>query len=249
MPSPPEIELTALPWDSAHFGFGVARIPTVVTDDQLRRALERARQEQVRLVYWPATHDRPVLPGLLEEFRGARLDLKATYVAEPMPRPAEREPSSGVRITDAPSGEPSAALVRLAIEAGGMSRFRRDPRIPVERFEALYRTWMERSTRREIADLVLQVETDGGEILGVMTASVEHTTARVGLVAVAQHARGRGLGVQLLDALHRRSPAPGRDRVEVVTQLDNRPACALYERAGYQLFEILDVYHFWPSLP
>ena len=34
--------------------------------------------------------------------------------------------------------------------------------------------------------------------------------------------------------------------VKVVTQLDNRKACRLYEKCGYTHAELLHVYHFWP---
>ena len=53
---------------------------------------------------------------------------------------------SEVAVSEWPAGPTCEALLELALVAGEHSRFRLDPRIPEDRFVALYHRWMARST-------------------------------------------------------------------------------------------------------
>ena len=57
--------------------------------------------------------------------------------------------------------------------------------------------------------------------------------ARLYSVAVATHARGRGLGDALLTAAERAAIARSRDRLRLEVRADNTPAIALYRKRGY----------------
>jgi dTDP-4-amino-4,6-dideoxy-D-galactose acyltransferase len=80
----------------------------------------------------------------------------------------------------------------------------------------------------------------------MITLSICDTKGTIGLIAIAKEARGNRLGFWLLRAAHRWFIDKGAETVSVVTQLDNRPACKLYEKCGYQLINLKTVYHFWP---
>jgi dTDP-4-amino-4,6-dideoxy-D-galactose acyltransferase len=215
-----------------------------------RRALELARRSGVALVYWQADPGQPAPEALLAEFAGRLVDRKATYradlsAADRGPAPVE---GGGVRVGEYPAGPASAGLRSLALAAGEYSRFRADPDIPRGKFASLYATWIERSARRELADVVLVAEDDRpGPPLGMVTVAAEGAAAEVGLIAVAGGERRRGVGRLLMQAAHRWMTGRGCSRSAVVTQLANAPACRLYERCGYRLQGVAHCFHFWPQ--
>jgi len=138
----------------------------------------------------------------------------------------------------------------LSLAAGVYSRFHCDPRFPRDKFEELYRIWIERSVRRELADVVL-VARDATEptsgLLGMVTVSAAEAAGSIGLIAVAEMARGRGVGRRLIEAAHVWMRQCDAVEGRVVTQRANLPACRLYERAGYRLSTVEHYYHFWPQ--
>jgi dTDP-4-amino-4,6-dideoxy-D-galactose acyltransferase len=175
--------------------------------------------------------------------------------ARPEPRPPTRGhyPAAPGGLTPElmirpyPQGPASPALVELALAAGVHSRFRVDRRIPAGRFTGLFQTWIQRSTRHELADAVLVAAPSDRpeEILAMVTLSETGGTGHIDLVAVAEAARGRGLGLQMLQAAESWMLGRGAKMAQVVSQRANRPACGLYQRAGYHVLDVKHVYHFW----
>jgi dTDP-4-amino-4,6-dideoxy-D-galactose acyltransferase len=244
--------LESLAWDSELFGFAVGRINEEALDEpSLGRALEEARSRKVHLVYWPAARGRVAGESTLRDYAGAVVDRKVTYALEPIQDPGSdrADPDGRIRIGIPAPDAPAEPLLRLGVAAGLFSRFRVDPRMPAGTFERLYRTWMARSLSGEAADCVLVAACPGAEAdpQGMVTLSRTATSALIGLIAVRDDARGRGVGSSLLRAAHRWMRSHGAARATVVTQLDNRPACRLYESAGYRLAELRNVHHFWPQ--
>jgi dTDP-4-amino-4,6-dideoxy-D-galactose acyltransferase len=238
-----------LPWDSAHFGRPVARLHATSLDaTALRLAIESARAAGIHLVYFTVDRQDSLPEALLLELVGYEVDRKATFCAR-LNGDCSIVLENGLVISRYPTRPPSPRLIELAISAGGHSRFRRDPRIPTERFQALYERWITRSTLGEIADLVLVAsERDKpDETIGLVTLANTESAASIGLIAVESEARGRGVGTSLLRGSHQWLAARGARRVSVATQLENHAACRLYEKAGYQLASVKLVYHFWPQ--
>lgn len=244
--------LRRLEWDSRHFGFAVAKITAPCLPlAQLSAALQWARRHGMHLVYWPASCKQKVPPSFLEYYAGLRADRQVTFQREFVTCGTESQHKStpGIQIREYPKGAANAALVEFALTAGVCSRFRADLRIPAAKFASLYETWIQRSTRREIADVVLIASPVMApqDVLGMVTLSVADETGQIGLLAVAASARRRGVGRALLEAANRWTRERGAIRNGVTTQLANRPACALYESAGYTMVDVTDFYHFWPQ--
>ena len=78
-----------------------------------------------------------------------------------------------------------------------------------------------------------------------VTASLEGDAGRIGLFAVSEAQRGRGVASRLLEAIGRWMRHGGAKRARVATQRDNRAACRCYERAGYAVEERLALHHLW----
>ncbi len=241
--SPATPHAAPLAWDSAHFGFPVARIAAAAPPAELPGALAGLRSAEYRLAYWsvPAGDVERVAAGRREG--GHLADDKLTYSRV---LGADEPASSGARsIVERFAGDrPDAALVRLALRSGEYSRFRRDPSFPWELADLLYSRWIERSVAGEIADEVL-VARDGGEIVGMITLGRAGERGDIGLVAVDPAAQGRGLGRLLVTEAGRRFAASGRTVAQVVTQAENGPARRLYESCGYSIERSETVFHFW----
>jgi len=139
-------------------------------------------------------------------------------------------------------------LVELAVEAGAFSRFAVDPRIPHEAFRRLYAIWIGRSCRHESADAVFVAEDRDvqGVPLGLATVAVKGDAATIGLVAVSERARRRGVGRATMARCHDWLRDRDVMRVDVATQVANGPACGLYRACGYYPSSFETIYHFRP---
>jgi len=244
--------LAPLEWESVHFGHPVAQVdPARLSDAELADTLSAARQAGIRRVVCSAAVGREIPTELLSRYNGVLADRKVTF-ARPLAA-SEQHQATAAEAIEYRNAVPSADLVELALASGVYSRFRTDPRMSVERFEAMYRIWIARSVSGELADAVLVVPLDASaaqslasqRLAGMITISLREREASIGLVAVAEAARGRGVGQTLLRAGHAWMRTHGAQRASVATQLANLPACRLYQRGGYEPASVQHVYHFW----
>jgi dTDP-4-amino-4,6-dideoxy-D-galactose acyltransferase len=244
-----------LEWDSAQFGFPVARMSPIGDHQQLSAGLREARHSGIVLAYLMLPSSMDVAADILEEFGGVSVNGRVTYVAD---RHAldhlNTRPHSGSR-DDAYEFSPidgvdvGQSLIRLARESGAFSRFRVDPRIDRSVFESIYDTWIARSVRGEIAESVVVARRDD-EIVGMVTLNRLSTgRGEIGLLAVDHRFRGRGVGRGLVSEAAVWARARSLGAVQVVTQRENGPACALYESMGFVVERSDHVYHFWLSHP
>ena len=86
---------------------------------------------------------------------------------------------------------------------------------------------------------------DGSGLLGkaVVFLRVQSDIARLYSIAVADAARGRGLGEALLEAAERAARARGCRRMRLEVRQDNSAAIRLYERLGYRRFAARQGYY------
>lgn len=249
MKSSVDQQVARLAWDSDHFGMEVGRIASPDLDDaDLADCLRQARAAGLELVYWTTADGR--IPGktLLEHFGGQLVDRRVTYAVTVASLPERGPPASWqFRIEEYARGPASSALLSLAVQSGVRSRYRVDARFPPHLFRNLYEIWMERSTRQEIADVVLTAIDPRNTIVGLLTLGVAESEGRIGLVGVDESRRRLGIARQLIHAGHRWVAARAIQTVSVATQGDNREACAFYERCGYQVRDRTNVFHFWPQ--
>jgi dTDP-4-amino-4,6-dideoxy-D-galactose acyltransferase len=145
----------------------------------------------------------------------------------------------------APFGGPlTPALESLALASGAYSRFKIDPQIPQPVFDLLYRTWIRKSVTGELAERVFVARVQGIEC-GMVTVAKEGERGTIGLMAVAETERCRGIGRALVCCARRHHLAMNRQSIQVVTQQSNKPACTFYENVGFRVERIESEYHFW----
>ncbi len=233
-----------LNWDSAFFGFKVAKILNpILTPDELTGILEELRAGNVSLVYWPSEDEAEKSRVAAEKCGGFLVDRKRTYVtnlSENLNTPSLlfREVEFYGR------NQVSADLQNLAIASGVFSRFNVDSHFPRELFRRLYHLWIEKSVQGVDAQRVL-VYRSGGRIVGMATVGPQFDRASIGLIAVDPEFSGRGIGTALVYAAKSWAFQNHFSISQVITQAANEAACALYKKCGYNVEKKADFYHFW----
>ncbi|HQR03433.1 MAG: GNAT family N-acetyltransferase [Proteobacteria bacterium] len=219
---------------------GVAKIEdTDLPVDALPELLSELKRQNVKLVYWFASREHAESAlcsgGLLNSRVIYTIDLRTTL---------HTDLSDLSQIESYSSVVPNEALEALAIQSGRYSRFNLDPAFPQEKFEAMYRKWIQRSVSREIADTVLVIRQQGREV-AMVTLGKAAGTGSVGLIAVDRAFRGRGYGSLLMQAARHWFIAQGFERVNIITQGKNKESRSLFERCGYRVDRMEFVHHFW----
>lgn len=233
-----------LDWDSEYFGFTVARILSErLGTEELRETLTEVDRDGVTLCYWASDPSDHVSQEAALALKGFLADRKVTYVID-----ADEMRTSTVApaaiVEDYLEQICTPELEELALQAGKFSRFKVDPRMPAGAFEGLYRIWMRNSVNGSIAERVLVVRNEG-RIVGMVTLGEKGGRADIGLVAVDGSMRGRNLGMALVNSAQQWALDAGYKQAQVVTQGENEAACRLYEKAGYRLDKVENIYHFW----
>ncbi|MBK8027344.1 MAG: GNAT family N-acetyltransferase [Chloroflexi bacterium] len=249
MTIPPLCEL--LPWDTEFFGRRIARVNTAtVTPESLAQITTWCRDQAVECLYVLADpNDRETLR-LLGAPIFRLVDMRVTF---------ERKPPA-VAAADAtalPEGlrpwreDDLPALRTMASRSYTDSRFYFDGHFPTQLCDAFYATWIERSCQG-YADAVLVAEADdqaqrqpAAFITCHLHPAKDATEGQIGLVGVAENARGRGLGGQVVAAALNWFAGQGCARVTVVTQGRNLAAQRLYQRNGFLTESIKLWYHGW----
>lgn len=136
-------------------------------------------------------------------------------------------------------------LVRLAFQSGEYSRFRLDSNFEKEDYKKLYTEWIRKSISKELATDIV-IKRNNGKIVGFATLARENNElADISLVAVDAAFRGKGLAKEIIENTIKLAKNQGYKKIQVVTQLDNRPANFLYEKIGFKKNSLIFIYHIW----
>jgi len=238
-PAPVEI----LDWDSTFFGLRIARVcGDCLTEERVTAIRASCAEKRIDCLYFLATaNDQKTVA--LAEINGFRLvDIRHTLefgLAGPRP-----EKSALIRDF---KPEDLSELRRIASVSHQDSRFYFDPRFSRQACNCLYETWIERSCHG-FADRVLVAESDS-RVAGYVTCHVakDRKEGSIGLFAVAEGFRGKGIGKKLLDQATLHFGEIAVDRITVVTQSRNISAQRLYQDRGFRTQSTQLWYHWWPN--
>ena len=134
-------------------------------------------------------------------------------------------------------------LLELAYVSGAYSRFRLDKNFEKNSFELLYKTWLDNSINKKIADDVLVWYNEKNEILGFITYKILNSILKIGLIAVDKNARGYGVGKVLMRHTEYIAFNNKLSKIEVNTQENNQGACAFYKNIEYKIKTIQPIFH------
>lgn len=224
-----------LEWDTQFFGVRIASLEAEsITDEQWSAALEVCHEQRVQCIYVLAATDADA-----QRARTAGAEPVDTRVTLELARPVAPAPDGRVR----PALEADIPALRaLAARSHADSRFYADARFARERCDELYATWIEKSVRGW-ADAVF-TSGPAGAPLCYLSGHVRKDHLEIGLVAVAEEARGRGLARALVGAALRRAAELGLG-AQVVTQGRNQAANALYAACGFGVVRVQTWLHLW----
>jgi dTDP-4-amino-4,6-dideoxy-D-galactose acyltransferase len=234
-----------LEWDSEFFGFRIARIQQSRLDKEaLAQSLAWCRRERIDCLYFLADPD-PLTIALAEAAQFHLVDIRVTLEARRQDAPP---PAAGASIRPWMPAD-IGRLRSIAASAHRDSRFYRDGHFPEKRCDDLYSTWIEQSCGAD-GTQVFVAEFEQRAAGYVSCHAADHATAgegSIGLLGVADDARDRGFGRNLvLHALEwfRNRSIPS---VTVVTQGHNVAAQRLYQKAGFTTRSEQLWYHYWPG--
>ena len=240
---------TLLDWDSELLGVQVARIDARRgTSAELRATLQVLADAGTRLVYWLTDGECARTQEAASENHGYLSDLRTTFAMNLPPHTIEDASLTSdpaIQLAPVPPGEMSDDLERLAWISGEQSRFAVDPRIPRDRYEALYSEWIRNSVNRSIAREVLVLRSTTGELCGMITLGEKNGRGDIGLIAITPQRQGQSLGTRLVRAAQRWARGEGYLTAQVVTQGANLGAGRLYARTGYEGERVEPFWHLW----
>jgi dTDP-4-amino-4,6-dideoxy-D-galactose acyltransferase len=235
-----------LAWDSEHFGRRIARLRAErLTEEGASSAVAQAAEGGVECLYLLAVADDPATVRLAEAHGFHLVDVRATLEADAGADAASGAvaPSPGVPLRDAEAAD-LPALRALAGASHHTSRFYADPGFPDALCDRLYERWIENSVGGWAERVTVAGEP--GRPIGYVTCHLDGDEGgRIGLVAVAPEAAGRGVGRALVASALAWFADHGAARARVVTQGRNLPAQRLYLRAGFLPVETRLWYHRW----
>jgi dTDP-4-amino-4,6-dideoxy-D-galactose acyltransferase len=242
MPFENQQPLRFLEWDSRFFGFTVAK----VTDPALPESrwdvlVASLRSAHVTLVYWPIAADWKELEWRLKSVGAQLVDRKVTYALHI---------GDSARFSLWPSltlyqeKEACDRLVEISIQCGSLSRFKMDTRIPGHKCDEMYRIWIQKAVKKELADDVL-VYKRGDEIAGMAALKRNEESGNIVLIGVDAAHRGNHAGSALAEASIGYFQNRRCEYVTAVTQGENKAACCFYERCGFAAVRTEHFYHLW----
>jgi ribosomal protein S18 acetylase RimI-like enzyme len=236
-----------LEWDSAFFGYRIARYqPPRCAPSDLSAMRSECAAGQIECVYILLDGSDNESINNLRETRASLVDIRVTFGAdvrsaggpESVSRPAIRvRPAIG---SDVPG------LTHIATTSHRDTRFYADKHFASEQCDRLYEVWIENSCHG-YADAVLVAEDRGGQLAGYVTCHKgAAATGHIGLFAVKEDARGRGIGRALLTASLTWFSNNGLTTMTVATQLRNAGALRIYGQAGLLISSVGLWFHLWP---
>ena len=214
-----------LDWDSKFFNRAVAKVSrSSLTLADAKRVRNWATAHDIQTVYFLVRLDD--LPSAwAAESAGFRLvDVRLTYEHK-SPRAFEDLRVRAARPDD------QADLEVIASKSFSFTRFARDSAFGPDNAARLYREWLRKSLSGW-AQRTLVAESQGRPA-GFATCHVTSSHGSIGLIAVDEHERGKGIGPALVLSANSWLRDSGALSITVVTQGANLPAQRVYQATGF----------------
>ncbi len=230
-----------LPWDSDFFGFRIGRAQGNRLTSAAREELLRwCGDERIRCLYFLADGEDGATLEQAHVGDFKFVDLRVDFAIELAHAVALRSPTEfrPVRF------EEISVIESMARGAHTDTRFFKDTGFPAARAADLYARWIQRDFREH---RVLVVGGPDGAVAGYVTCQLDAASGigRIGLIAVAEAARGRGLGRALVQGALAWFRENGCREVRVATQGTNLVAQRLYQAFGFRTAETSVTFHRW----
>lgn len=241
-----------LEWDSACFGYEVGEALLGNGPLDYNKFVEEAKAYQLVYIFSNIElTDLPLDLRKVDEKITLIKDLQPSFIGLEgrMPSTEIHDPTGevyGLKEIESivpPVKEFQKAFVELALISGGYSRFRTDERLRTGEYEKLYHSWADKTLKEDDKGFVFVKDR---EVLGMITLlTTPAGINRISLLAVRQDSRNQGLGRILLNKALATGTASGGSALSVTTQKANLAAMLLYQKMGFEIVEVCQVYHWW----
>jgi dTDP-4-amino-4,6-dideoxy-D-galactose acyltransferase len=148
------------------------------------------------------------------------------------------------QIFDYSKEKPTGELFNLAIQSGQFSRFFVDKNFAKDDFENLYKVWLLKSLDGTLADHVFVFKQDN-KVIGFITLRITGRSSSIGLIAIDKDFHGKSIGTLLVNHVKQNLISKSVSSLTVATQMSNKSACSFYEKNGFIIKEIKNIYHYW----
>ena len=237
-----DIKYNFLKWDSEQFGYKIVSVhPEAMEFDDLVALIAELSNNKVKLIYFFIDPSDNTSNQSLIRISAFLADEKITFHTQ-LRQTKQFDYSSS--IIPYKLGYTSEKLRFLALQSGIYSRFKLDTRFVNHEYEMLYNEWIDKSVKKDIADDILVYYKDDDE-KGFITIETQKPIGYIGLIAVDEKERGNSIGKELMNAALAKFIEKGISNVEVVTQKANIIACKFYETLGFEIKNVVNVYHLW----
>ena len=234
-----------LPWDSAHFGRRIARAASRQVDlmacDDL---MALCRDEAIDCLYFLADAADQGTIAALQSCGFEMVDIRLTLSAQFKSPPAVGHPG-GMHFRLGEERDLDQ-LLPIAGASFGQSRFYVDRRFGHDNATRMFHIWLQNSFADQSGAAVVVAEHDDAAV-GFVTCHLHKPPGEgnIGLVGVAESARGLGCAAGMIQYAARWFAGKGVDRLNVVTQGRNVTAQRLYQRNGFVTRSVELWFHKW----
>ncbi len=230
------MKIERLVWDSDFFGLRIGRAFVFSEEEGMSLASQRKYlEEDYDLLYVCTSH------GL--RFTDDKAKLVDEKMAYSLSEVVSAEANPCVELWDTKNGV-TDELLHLALISGKYSRFKLDGSLPSGSYERLYSRWIERSVNHVIATEVFCYMVNNMP-RGLVTLDRKNGVGTIGLVAIHEDFQYQGIGAAMMRHVIRFAQKHDCGKLSVKTQLENVSACKLYEKVGFQVESVTDVWHWW----
>lgn len=236
-----------LEWDTQFFGHRIGRVQAHRLEAHLLADIEEWRQRhQIECLYFLAEADDPQTIRLAQLQGFLLVEVRLIFersLKDWDPQTRLREAQEVLIRPAKPEDIP--ALQEIAGNSYIDSRYYFDPHFSQEKWQAYYRTWVQKSCSGGAA-LALVAERDG-EALGYITGQIDHQTGEgiYELTGVKESARRFGVGQELFRSGLDWYAQSGIKLIWLATQGRNVPTQRMVQRNGFITRACQLYYHKW----
>ncbi len=231
-----------LEWDSNFFEFNVTKINSILTNDAEFDSMQCLLLENnVRLAYLF------VEPGSLMDvfFQSKNIflaDEKVTY-SKIIDKKNNYTIDNNIKSNN--EEQVTEKMLDIAIQTSEHSRFRIDEKLPQNSFKKMYFQWIYNAVNDK-ENGKLFVYNDDNLLKGLIyLKEINQNIGSISLIGVDQGYRGEQIGSKLIQQCEVYFNSSNKKEVQVVTQKANELACKFYEKNGFVVKDIVNVYHWW----
>ncbi|MEL6524896.1 MAG: GNAT family N-acetyltransferase [Chloroflexota bacterium] len=235
-----------LGWDTEHFGVRIARVQDgQLTGDNVATVDEWCVENAIDCVYYLVPAD-DIASMTVAENNGFHLqDIRMVFNYR-LIESYETPNQVGDYTIDQANADDLPALLVMIDGVYEKSRFYNDTRFDNADANRMYHIWLEKCLTGAMADVVFCARKEGiPQAFVTCRLDADTQIADIGLVGVAENARGQNLAGILLQHTFSFSQQNGMIHIEVATQGSNIAAQRLYQKAGFRTMRVHLWYHKW----